>query len=143
MATRQAFLKNLRDNDLRVTRALPGAASTTVNSTPIDTGIRDAFSIFPDGLEAVCKVPALNPTILPDTRTQTLTIEASDDVNFGSNVDVLGTKVVTGAGGVGATATELRVGLGGNLKRYLRAKIASGASTTDGSAVQAEFCIVA
>ena len=141
MNTKQASLRNLRDADLRVTFALPAAASTTVTSTPIDTGVRDSFSSFTNGAELVCQIPPVNATILPDTKTQTVTIENSDDPAFGK-FDTLGTKVLTGADGVGAGADELRVGLSGALKRYVRAKIVSSASTTDGSSVVAELCLV-
>jgi hypothetical protein len=127
MATRQAFQKNLRDADLRVTRALPGAASTTVTSTPIDLGAISADGARDVNAELVGKVAALNTTQLPDTRTVTLTIEASDDSAFGSGVDVLGTKVVTGAGGVGAAASELRAGCRElHCARYARLKSVTG-----------------
>jgi hypothetical protein len=143
MATRSAHQRNLRDNDLRVTRALPGAASTTVTSTPIDLGANGSFSSRDNNLELVGKVAALNATQLPDTRTVTLSIEASDDPAFGSGVDVLASKVLTGAGGAGAAADEVRAGIASFTKRYARLKAVTGASTGDQSAVVAEFCVVA
>lgn len=144
MATRQAFKRNIRDNDLRVTRVLPAAASTTVVTTGIDLGaLTSGASSRPDGLELVAKIPALDATALPDTKTLTVTIEASDDVAFGSGVDVLVTKVFTGAGGVGAAADEARAAINSFTKRYVRAKAVTGALTGDQSAVTAEFCVVA
>jgi hypothetical protein len=144
MATKSAFQRNLRDADLRVTHALPGAASTTVTSTPIDLGaLSFGGSNRPGGLEVVFRVAALDATALPDTKTTTLSIEASDDVTFGTGVAVLATKVVTGAGGVGAAATEVRAAVADSTLRYLRAKAVTGALTGDQSAVVGEFCVVA
>jgi hypothetical protein len=144
MATLRAFQRNIRDNDLRVTHVLPAAASTTVVTSAIDLGaLTSGASSRPSGLELVLKVPLLNTTQLPDTRTLTLTIEASDDSAFGSGVDVLVTKVITGAGGVGAAADELRGAINSFTKRYVRGKAVTGASTGDQSAVVAEFCVVA
>jgi hypothetical protein len=76
------------------------------------------------------------------SRELSLTIEASDDPAFGSGVDVLATLVVTGAGGVGAAATEVRAGIATFTKQYARLKAVSGAGTGDQSAVVAEFCVV-
>lgn len=143
MATRQAFQRNLRDADLRVTHVLPAAASTTIVTSGIDLGALTPQASRPDGLELVFKVPALDATALPNTRTLTLTIEASDDPAFGSGVDVLATKVITGAGGVGAAADEARCGVQSNTKRYVRGKGVTGVSAGDQSAVSGEFCVVA
>lgn len=143
MATRQAFQRNIRDKDLRTIIALPAAASTTVVSPGIDLGALTPQGSRPDRLELVFKIAALNTTMLPDTRTLTATIEASDDVAFGSGVDVLVTKVFTGAGGVGAAADEARAAVVPNLKRYVRGKGVTGVTTGDLSAVIGEFCVVA
>lgn len=143
MATRQAFKRNIRDNDLRVTRTLPAAASTTVVSTAIDLGALTAQGSRPENLGLVFKAPALDATALPNTKTLTLTIEASDDVAFGSGVDVVATTVITGAGGVGAAADEARCDVQENSKRYVRGKAVTGALTGDQSAFTAEFCVVA
>lgn len=142
MATRQAFLKNLRDNDLRVLTALPGAASTTVNGNGLDTGVRTDKAVFPLSLEFVCKIPALNTTQLPNAATLTLSIEMSNDVAFGSGITQLGSLVVTGAGGVGAAATELRVTPPREMNRYVRAKYVTGAGTGSQAASNGEFCLV-
>ena len=138
----KAFTRQLRDAALLVTKALPASASSTVTTDPIDTGVRTARGIQPDGLEVVLTIPALSTTIAPDTRTVTLIIESSDASNFGS-YETLRTVVVTGAGGVGVpTPTELRVTVPLDGKRYFRGKITFGASTTDGSALSAELALV-
>lgn len=138
----KAFTRQLRDAALLVTKALPSAASTTVTTDPIDTGVRTARGIQPDALEVLLTIPALTTTILPDTRTATLVIESSDSAGFGS-YETLRTIVVTGAGGAGAPApTELRAPVPLDGKRYYRGKITFGASTTDGSALSAELALV-
>jgi hypothetical protein len=131
----------MRDADLRATWALPAAASANTFSGNIDTGVRTSFGSLPDGVEAVVRVPALNTTILPDTRTNTITIESSDDPAF-ATFDTIATVVVTGAGGAGAGASEARAPIGPHNKRYIRGKTAFGVSTTTGAAVTAEFCLV-
>ena len=144
MATGRAYQRNLRDKDVLVTQAMPAAASTTVNGTPIDLGAT-VFAKGIDratGVEAVVRIPALNATMLPDTRTCIVTIQTSDDSAFGSGVRDLATVTKTGAGGVGSSADELRATIPSDCFRYVRAKVVSGASTTDMSAVSYELAIV-
>lgn len=142
-ALRQGSRRNLRDAALRATIALPAAASTSVVTAGIDLGERTTRAI-PPAVELVLKVPALSTTILPDTRTATLTIEASSSSSFAGTPETLRTLVLTGAGGVGvAVASELRVALPPDVDRYVRGKVAFGASTTDGSALTAEFAVAA
>jgi hypothetical protein len=62
------------------------------------------------------------------------------DTDFGTPTTI-GTKVITGAGGVGAAATELQISLPTECERYVRAKVTFGASTTTGAAVSAEFSL--
>lgn len=143
MATGRAYQRNIRDKDLLVTQAMPAGASTTVNGTAIDTGAT-AFAKAVDrllGAEAVVRIPALTDTMLPSTRTVIVTIQTSEDSAFGSGVRDLNTVTETGAG-AGAAAAELRATLPSDCFRYVRAKVVSGASTTDMSAVSYELAIV-
>lgn len=144
MATGRAYQRNIRDKDLLVAAAMPAAASTTVNGTPIDLGAAsfDKGIHRSNGVEAVARIPALNATMLPDTRTLIATIQTSNDVAFGSGVRDLATSTTTGAGGVGAVASELRATIPSDCFRYVRLKCVSGASTTDMSAVSSEFALV-
>lgn len=143
MSLKQAFRKNFRDADLLKTIALPAAASTTVNTAALDLGSKTNMAIPPEDLVLCLKVPALSTTILPDTKTCTLTIEMSDDSAFGSGNETLRTATLTGAGGVGAAAAEIRAALPEDFKRYVRGKVAFGALTTDGSALSAELALLA
>lgn len=127
--------------------ALPSAASTTVVTPVLDTTGGQAvpytnMAIAPPNTEVVLKVPALNATMAPDTRTFTSTIEASDDSAFGSGIQTLRTSVQTGAGGAGAAATELRAVLPPDCPRYVRGKVVSGASTTDASTLTANIAFI-
>jgi hypothetical protein len=125
------------DAVLAVTRALPAAASATVNSTGIDleVGTRSDFVAYS---ELLVSAPALSTTILPDTRTMTYHVQHDTDPAFGTAVTIANSLIVqTGAGGVGAAATTARFKLPTNVKRYIRLQIVSGASTTDASATSA------
>lgn len=139
MATKQAFMRNIQDRDLLSSFALPAAASSNTTSAAIDTGARSAAGSLPDGIEAVTRIPALSTTIVPNASTVTLSVEQSDDPAFGSGVDVLGTKVLTGAGGAGVAADEYRIAISPHAKRYLRGKVAFGASTTTAASLNGTF----
>jgi hypothetical protein len=90
------------DAVLAVTRALPAAASATVNSTGIDleVGTRSDFVAYS---ELLVSAPALSTTILPDTRTMTYHVQHDTDPAFGTAVTIANSLIVqTGAGGVPA-----------------------------------------
>ena len=144
MATKRAFKRFIKDADLQVTTAMPSAASTTVNGAVIDLGPLTAQGSRPPDLELIATIPALSTTILPNTRTMTITLQASDDSAFGSGVVDLASLVLTGAGGVGvATVSEVRAPIGMNTLRYVRQKMVSGASTTDASALSSVLKLAA
>ncbi len=142
MSTKRATKRNIKDRDLLKTIALPAGASSNVVTDGLDTGERTAFGSAPSEVEMVLTVPALSTTILPDTRTATLTIEESATADF-SSTTTLGTLVLTGASGAGApNGGELRLPLSPHQLRYVRGKVAFGASTTTGAALSAEFALV-
>jgi hypothetical protein len=127
----------VRDNNYKLTLALPNAASTTVNTT---TGLDTEVSSIGDFLakaELLITAPALNTTILPDTKTMTYNVIASANSNMAGAVVVGQNALVqTGAGGAGAAAATGRwrpptnIGATG---RYLGLQEVSGANTTDAS----------
>jgi hypothetical protein len=129
----------MKDALLKVTRALPGAAGATVNSSAIDLE-ETTRGDFLANAEILITAPALTTTILPDTRTMTYTLYHDTDSAFGTETPVFGSTgqiLQTGAGGAGAVTATFRGRLPTTVKRYLRLKITSGASTTDGSATSA------
>lgn len=140
---KQSARRNLRDAALVAAVAMPNAASTTVTTGSIDTGPRTKMAVPPQQLVAVMKIPALSTTILPDTKTMTISILMADDAALTSNVEVLRTETIVGAGGVGAIAAEVRAALPEDCARYLGGRMVSGANTTDASALSGEFALIA
>lgn len=129
------FARNLQDASISPAAfALPAAASSSTTSAVVDLGV---LTVTPEEIEVELSVPALSTTIAPDTRTITYIIETSTTSNFAAISQTLLTPAVAGAGGVGVAAFLSRVRLPSNCARYLRFKVTFGASTTDGSAVNA------
>lgn len=129
---------NVRDASLAASTSLPNGASTTVNGSAIDLGTITGISARSERMEAILSAPTLTPTMLPDTRTMTYSLEASNDSAFGSGVvTIAGSCIVqTGASGAGAAAATFRAKIPSNCPRYLRAKAVSGASVTDSSSLK-------
>jgi hypothetical protein len=134
---------SLKDTLVKLTRALPGAASTAVTSaTSLDLGHGTRGNPLFKG-ELLLTYPALTTTIAPDTKTMTYDIieSASSDLS-GPVVIAPGVVVQTGAGGVGAAAGTFRYKPSSAARRYYGLKITSGANTTDGSALSATLELV-
>ena len=142
MATKTSLKRSLKDADLIETKALPAAASTAVSTDPIDTGVRTDRASPATGLGASLSVPALSATIVPNTKTVTLAIEASTTENFASS-EVLREAVLTGAGGAGVSAARIDVTLPEDCPRYIRGTVTFGADTTTGAAKTAELALLA
>jgi len=127
--------RNIQDASLNPAAfALPAAASSSTTSAAIDLGT-DTFK--PENVELDLAIPALSTTIAPDTRTVTLIAETSTTSNFSAVAQTIASKILTGAGGAGISATSVRCRLPSNCERYVRFKVTFGASTTDGSALNA------
>lgn len=125
--------RNIQDASLNpVTFVLPAAASTTVTGAAINFGL-DTFKTA--NVELELSVPALNTTMAPDTRTFTMIFETSTTSVFTAVARTIYSKVLTGAGGAGIGASVHRCRLPSDCEQYVRAKITSGASTADASAV--------
>lgn len=129
---------NLKDANLKVSRALPASASASVTSaTAIDLGHGSNGNPLFSG-ELLVTAPAVNTTMAPDTRTFTYDLVSSANSDLSSPTTVVaGIIVQTGAGGVGAVGASARYKPASDSKRYYGVKITSGASTTDASAVSA------
>jgi hypothetical protein len=127
----------LKDTQVKGTRALPSAASTTVDGAAIDLG-HGAFGDFVVQAEFKVSAPAVTTTMVPDTRTMTYSIIHSDNSDL-SSASVLISSIITqtGAGGAGAAAASATFRPPLDVKRYLGVRVVSGASTTDSSAVSA------
>lgn len=127
----------VKDELAKNTRALPGAASTTVDGAALDLG-HGSKGDFLAPCELKVSAPAVTTTMAPDTRTFTYSVIHSDNADL-SAPSVLHSAVITqtGAGGAGAAAAEAIVRLPVDVKRYVGVRIVSGVSTTDASAVKA------
>jgi hypothetical protein len=129
------YARNQVDALHSATFALPASASTsTSQATVFDLG---TYVFKPENVEVEISVPALSATIAPDTRTATYIIESSTLVGFGTTSQTLFSEVFTGAGGAGIPAQTKRVRLPSDCARYLRGRVAFGASMTSGAAVSA------
>ncbi len=127
----------LKDTQVKGTRALPSAASTTVDGAAIDLG-HGASGDYLAQSEFKVSAPAVTTTMVPDTRTMTYSIIHSDNSDL-SSPSVLISSIITqtGAGGAGAAAASATFRVPLDVKRYLGVRIVSGISTTDSSAVSA------
>lgn len=127
----------VRDELLKAERALPAAASSTVDGAAIDLG-HGSRGDFLANAELKVTAPAVTATMVPDTRTMTYSVIHSDNADL-SNPAVLYSSVIvqTGAGGAGAAEASATVRLPVDVKRYVGVRVTSGPSTTDSSAVKA------
>lgn len=126
-----------KDALLSATRALPAAASTTVDGAIIDLG-HSARGELLAPRDFLLTAPAVTTTMAPDTRTLTYSILESDNADLsGPTVAIANAIVQTGAGGAGAASATKRFALPSTTKRYIGVRIVSGASITDSSAVAA------
>ena len=72
----------------------------------------------------------------------TLIIETSTTSNFAAVASTILNDVLTGAGAAGIAATVRRVRLPSNCAQYVRGRVAFGANTTDGSALNGTFAVL-
>jgi hypothetical protein len=128
------FARNIQDASLNPAAfALHnGAGSDT--SAVIDLG---TDTVKGERIELELSVPALNTTMVPDTRTVTYIIETSTTSVFTAVARQILNAVATGAGGAGVGAFLMRAKIPSDCERYVRAKITMGASTGDASGVNA------
>lgn len=129
---------NVKDALLKQSIALPNGANTTVTA-----GIQLSFGTKVDvaaDVEAVLTIPNVSTAELPDGQTLTYTIETSDTENFASSKSVAGSALQTGAGGVGASATELRWSPTADVQKYVRGKcVKTGAANASTSSFYIEL----
>jgi hypothetical protein len=122
---------DLKDVQLKVTKALPnGAASTTSDGFDLGHGTRGDVVA---GFELKITAPALGATPLPDSKTMIFIIEHDTASGFGTVATLLDRVIIqTGAGGAGAAAATKIVKLPVDTNRYVRVK-ATGSASGDAS----------
>lgn len=110
--------EHIRDEQLKVTKALPAAAATNYSDS-ID--LRDsAPGIKMRNAEIEVALPA-TPSLVDD-KTITLTLQDSADDSTFADIEQLAAIVVTGAGGGGGSAVTRKFKLPEDVKRYVRLK---------------------
>lgn len=125
-------LRNLQDASVALTVSVPSAGNNST-STALDLGQLTPFPMN-EHIDFLLAVPA--QATLAETKTVTLKVQDSaDGVSFADLAGV-GTLVQTGAGGVGAAASTLRVKLALGVRRYVAINVATAGSsgTVSGSA---------
>lgn len=121
-------IRSIKDAALIKTKALPAAAASN-NTDSLDLQNVDASF---ESIEVEISLPAL-PSLV-DAKTVTVTLkDSADDVTFAA-IPELATLVVTGAGGVGASAARRVVRLPSSARRYLRAYVDVLAAAGDNTA---------
>lgn len=132
------YSRNIQDASLNPAAfALNNGAGST-NSASVDLGT-DVNK--PEAVEVELSVPALNTTMVPDTRTVVYLIESSTTLNFSAVDQTILTATATGAGGAGVGALLKRVRLPSNCARYLRGKVTMGGTTGDASSINATLSL--
>ena len=119
---------NLKDNSLKVTKALPnGAASVYTDGIDLGLSVRSDMIAC---VEVVVTGPTMATGIMGDGKTMIHTLECDSDSGFGS-VRTLGVVLTqTGAGGAGVTESTGRFRLPTDCERYIRLK-STGSTTGD------------
>lgn len=126
---------NMRDANLKNTRALPGSATTVYSSgIQIDNSANGTF-VAP--CELLISAPACTTGQLGDTQTLVYFVQTDDNSSFSSATNFSGTLITqTGASGAGAAAATARIKLPSTVEKYIRLGVTkTGAS--DASAVSA------
>lgn len=133
---------SVRDNSLKLTRALPNGAAT-VYSTGLDTGVGPQGS-QPANVEYLLSAPAMNATEMPDGKTMIYSILTDTVAPIDGSSTVLYPSVLTqtGAGGAGCAAATFRFKLPSTATRILGFRAvgsASGNATTASATLEAVF----
>lgn len=133
------FTRNIQDAAFAVADfALPATASASTQSDAVD--LAAVAPVFPpQNVELELKVPALSATIAPDTRIVTYVIESSTTSTFTATAKTLMSVAIAGASNAGIAAQAIRCRIPPGCERYVRGRVAFGASTTDGSALKGAF----
>jgi hypothetical protein len=118
----------IADALLTGTKALPNGAAT-VYSNGFDLGAQSGRQNFSVDTELLIQAPALTTGQLADAATMKYSVQHAASADFSDATLLAGDVLVqTGAGGAGAAAAEVRVGLPGDVKRYVRVRAINSAA---------------
>lgn len=134
------YARNIQDAALNpATFTLPGAASTSTQSSVVDLG---ADTYRPENFELELAVPALNATMAPAAATAgaTYIIESSTTSSFAETARTVVSKNIAGsAQGIALTAVRTRVP--SDCERYVRGRVSFGATMTNAAALAATLTL--
>lgn len=126
----------MKDANLIQTKAIPAAgASNNATAFDFDHAITEEFDIITIQVD----IPAL--PALADTKTLTLTLQDSADNSSFTAVDPAISTTVTGAGGVGSAAKQLRLRLPKGVRRYVRFSQAVASAGGDSTALSVTYSV--
>lgn len=128
------FARNVKDAGQYQTDATMPTADATVYSQDFNLG---AGAYKGEHYEFIVKLPSVTVTHLPDADTLTVSICAGAAAAPTTAI-LPSIHVVTGAGGAGAAASEIRVRLPSDCPQYVRARVVAAGGTGDMSALDFE-----
>ena len=129
----------LKDANVKLTRALPASTAAMTTASSIDTGKASSLGHQGGEHEYLLSAPLVTTAQLPDSKTFTYDIIHSDNSDLSSPVTLISALITqTGAGGAGAAAATKKFRLPSDAKRYIGFKVTASASGTgDASAATA------
>lgn len=128
----------IRDEALKVTKALPAAAATNYSNS-IDLGDTNP-GIKMRNAQIEVALPA-TPSLV-DAKTVTLTLQDSADDSTFADIEQLAAIVATGASSAGASAITRLFKLPEDVKRYVRLKQAVLTAGGDNTAISTTTSVV-
>lgn len=134
----------LRDAELKITRALP-ASSTAVVSGAIDTGKSTDLGKQLAAVEYLLTAPALTVAQLPNDKVQIYDVIMSDNADLSTPTTLYPAVITqTGAGGAGDDAATHRFKLPTTALRYIGIRVTpSDSGTGDASGANATLELLA
>jgi hypothetical protein len=131
------FARKIKDAEFVVNRALPTADGTV---TSADFDFESAgHGFFPENTSLIIEVPELTSTNLPNADTLTITVQGGSAATPTTSLNIV--RVITGAGGVGASAVTWFIRLPSDCPRYINVKFVAAGGTGDISASTATVAL--
>lgn len=131
-------MSNIRDTNLKVTKALPAAAATNY-SDAIDL-LDSAPGLKMRNAQIEVALPA-TPSLV-DAKTVTLTLQDSADNSTFTAIPSLSTIVATGASSAGAAAVTRKYKLPEDVRRYIRLKQDVLTAGGDNTAISTSLSVI-
>lgn len=124
-------MNQVKDAQVKVTRALPASTAAVTSTTAIDTGKTTALGEQKNSMELLVSAPALSTAQLPDTKTMTYDVIGSSNADLSSPTTLASALITqTGASAAGAAAATKRYRLASDAPRYIGLKVTPSASGT-------------